>query len=169
MEKVRRRQGKSIQFTFASYQSRAEDKTRYVNRADISHTQVGNGKNANGKTKEKNKKNKILTFPQSEVCHLAQCPKLQLRTLGTRGAAPRQAASLTLIVNVADISCLQVRSRVWIPSPHVTEHGVHSPRTQLVRKKKNVTQSPGIPFDTQTDEGARTRNNQKILQNTKRR
>lgn len=126
---------------------------------------MGNGKNANGKN-ENEKRKRILTFPQSEVCHLAQCPKLQLRTLGTRGAAPRQAASLTLIVNVADISCLQVRSRVWIPSPHVTEHGVHSPRTQLVRKKKNVTQSPGIPFDTQTDEGARTRNNQKIQKNT---
>lgn len=55
MEKVRRRQGKSIQFTFASYQSRAEDKTRYVNRADISHTGGGNGKNANGKRKTREK------------------------------------------------------------------------------------------------------------------
>ena len=142
MEKAWGRQCKSIQFTFASYQSRA--KTRLATLiALIYHTEMG---------KMQMKTKKILTFPQSEVCHLAQCPKLQLRTLGTKGAAPRQAASLTLIVNVADISCLQVRSRVWIPSPHVTVHGVHSPRTQLDRRKKNVTQSPDIPFDTQTDE-----------------
>ena len=78
----------------------------------------------------------IHTFPHSEVCHLAQLPKLQLRTLGTDGAAFRQAASLTLIVNVAEISCLQVKSRVWIPSPHVALHEVHSPSTHLPRREK---------------------------------
>ena len=84
------------------------------------------------------KKLTIHTFPHSEVCHLAQLPKLQLRTLGTDGAAFRQAASLTLIVNVAEISCLQVKSRVWIPSPHVALHEDHSPSTHLPRREKNT-------------------------------
>lgn len=84
------------------------------------------------------------TLPHSEVCHLAQWAKLQLRTLGCEGAAPRQAASFTLIVNVAEISCLQVRSRVWIPSPHVTLHGVHSPSTHLRSAPKSQLSSSNI-------------------------
>ena len=83
----------------------------------------------------------IYTFPHSEVCHLVQLPKLQLRTLASDGAAFRQAVSLTLIVNMAAISCLQVKSRVWIPTPHVALHGVHSPNTHLPWRKKIQLQS----------------------------
>ena len=52
------------------------------------------------------------TFPHSVVCHLAHGVWLQLRTLGSDGGALRQAASLTFMVKVADISCLQCKSRV---------------------------------------------------------
>lgn len=54
----------------------------------------------------------LLTFPHSEACHLEHAPMLQFRTRGPDGTGFRQAASLTLIVSVGEISCLQVRSRV---------------------------------------------------------
>ena len=99
------------------------------------------------------KKLTIHTFPHSEVCHLAQLPKLQLRTLGTDGAAFRQAASLTLIVNVAEISCLQVKSRVWIPSPHVALHEVHSPSTHLTRTEKKIQSQSSSSNTIEIDDG----------------
>lgn len=54
------------------------------------------------------------------------------RVLWSRGdGGVRQAPSATVIINVGVISCRQMMSRVWTPSPHVTEHSLHSPGTHL--------------------------------------
>ena len=78
---------------------------------------------------------KFYTLLQSDVRHWAQGVNLQLRNLGSDGWAARQAASLTLIVNVADISCLQCKSRVWTPSPQEALHGLHSLKTHLLARE----------------------------------
>lgn len=90
-----------------------------------------------------------LTLPQSETCHLAQWPRLQLRTRGTDGAGLRHAASFTRIVSVAEISCLHVNSRVCTPSPHVALHDVHSPSTHL--KNENVPSVSQAPIKATRD------------------
>jgi hypothetical protein len=74
------------------------------------------------------------TLPQSAACHLAHGAWLQVRTLDSDGAGVRQAASLTFMVSVAEISCLQDSSRVCTPSPHVTLHGLQSPYIHLCEK-----------------------------------
>lgn len=55
---------------------------------------------------------KVLTLPHSDVCHLEHGAKLQFRIFGSVGAGAKQAASVTFMVKVAEISCLQVNSRV---------------------------------------------------------
>lgn len=74
------------------------------------------------------------TLDHSVVFQWAQGVWLQVRSLGmASGGGVRQAASLTLIVSVAEISWRHWRSRVCTPSgPHVALHALQSVNTHLI-------------------------------------